>query len=270
MSVTAASRPRRIRRAVLGTLCVAAVLTLPACGPLGQDSKDPKTTGKTTGKGGEEKKAAPFADLSGPEIAEKASKATRGASSLTLKADLQDTEEGHIVFDMALSTKGDCTGTMSMNDEGNVIITKVGKTVYMQYDEEFLRAQAKGEPKAETDAVVKMLAGRWVKTDATSPDAKDFVTFCDLDELLSAYEGGSVARKGPLGTVNNQPTIALTETDGKDSYTMHVATEGEPYLLKVVSTGTDPGTMIFSDFNKPVPAKVPADKDILDLDNLNG
>ncbi|MEU3184337.1 hypothetical protein ABZ707_09000 [Streptomyces sp. NPDC006923] len=263
MSLTASPR---VRRGVLGALCAVAALTLPACGPLGQDAKDPgKPAGSRT-----DKKPAPFADLSGPEIADKAVKATRGASSLTLKADLRDPEEGHIVFDMALSTKGDCTGTLSMNDEGTVIITKVAKTVYMKYDEEFLRAQGKGEPKADTDAVVKMLANRWVKTDASSADAKDFTGFCDLDQLLSDYEGGSLARKGPLSTVNGRPAMSLKEVDAKDTYTIHVATEGEPYLLKIVSTGSDPATMVFSDYNKPVPAKAPTDKDILDLDKLGG
>ncbi|MEV5619036.1 hypothetical protein [Streptomyces bacillaris] len=48
-----------------------------------------------------------------------------------------------------------------------------------------------------------------------------------------------------------------------------MATKGEPYLLKVTGKGGDePGTLDFSDYDKPVNAKAPADKDVLDLDEL--
>ncbi|MFF3752936.1 hypothetical protein ACFYYH_21125 [Streptomyces sp. NPDC002018] len=270
MTVTTAPR---IRRGALAALCTVAVLALPACGPTGSDGKDPGSTsgGSASGKSDRPSgKPQPFADLSGPEIVDKSFAATRGASSLRLKADTKEGKET-VVFDMALNTKGDCAGTMSMNGEGSATVSKLGPTVYMRFDEAMLRAQGKGQPKGETDAVVKMLAGRWVKTDATAPDAKDFVGFCDLDQLVAEFEDGdTVARKGPLTTVDGQQAITLTESDSESDYTMYVATEGKPYLLKVVSRGKDTGTMIFTDYNKPVPAEAPADKDIVDLDELGG
>ncbi|QXE36492.1 hypothetical protein KQY30_21915 [Streptomyces sp. GMY02] len=272
MTVTTAPR---FRRGAFAVVCAATVLALAACGPSdakgsgGSNTDSGTGTGSGSGSGqNTAKKAEPFADLSGPEIADKSFAAVRAASSLTLKADTKDAGD-HVVTDMALSKKGDCAGTMSLNDEGTVTLSKLGATVYMKYDEELLRAQGKGSPKSETDAVVDMLADRWVKTDTKDPDAKDLVGFCDLDELLSGFEeGDTVARKGPLTTVNGRQAITLTETDGTSDYTVYVATEGEPYLLKVVTTGEDPGTLIFTDYDKPVPAEVPADKDIVDLDSL--
>ncbi|MEV7678235.1 hypothetical protein AB0O64_06720 [Streptomyces sp. NPDC088341] len=271
MTVTTAPR---IRRGALAALCTVAVLTLPACGATGSDGKDPgtKKSGASTSEGSDRPsgKPDPFADLSGPEIVEKSFTAIRAASSLTLHADTKE-DTGTVLTDMALNRKGDCAGTMSMNGEGTATVSKLGPTVYMKFDEKMLRAQGKGQPKTETDAVVGMLADRWVKTDAKAPDAKDFVGFCDLDELLGEFENGdSFARKGPLSTVNGQRAITLTETDGTSDYTMYVATEGEPYLLKIVVKGKDAGTMLFTDFDKPVQAKVPADKDIVDLDGIGG
>ncbi|WP_245703818.1 hypothetical protein [Streptomyces lushanensis] len=273
MTVTTAPR---IRRSALAALCAVAVLTLPACGTTGSDGKagsDGRAgakDGRDPVKSGSSEKPEPFADLSGPEIARKSLATIRAASSLRLKADTKE-GTGTVLTDMALDKKGDCAGTMSMNGEGTTTLSKIGATVYMKFDEKMLRAQGEGQPEKETDAVVEMLADRWVKTDAKAPDAKDFVGFCDLDELLAEFaDGDSVARKGPLTTVDGQPAITLTETDGTSDYTMYVATEGKPYLLKVVVKGKDAGTMAFTDFDKPVPAEVPDDKDIVDLDSLGG
>ncbi|WP_329064565.1 hypothetical protein [Streptomyces sp. NBC_01429] len=260
--MTAFASPR-VRRGALAALCTAAALSLSACGTTGQETKE--TASGTSGKSSA--KPAPYADLSGPEIAEKAGRATRAASSVTVNADTRDSD-GHTVFEMAISKGGDCAGTLSLNEKGTATISKVGAALYLKYDEAFLRAQGEEDAdstKEETDAVVAMLAGRWIKTDPKDPDAEDFTSFCDLDELLGDLSDDTAARKGKTGEVDGRPSIALTEADGKDTYTLHVATEGKPYLLKLTGTGSEPFTMTFKDFGKPVPAKVPADKDIVDL-----
>ena len=51
---------------------------------------------------------------------------------------------------------------------------------------------------------------------------------------------------------------------------MYVASEGKPYLLRVDSkSAKDPGTIVFSDYDKPVAAHKPSGE-ILDLDALTG
>ncbi|WP_399498038.1 hypothetical protein [Streptomyces sp. P17] len=76
------------------------------------------------------------------------------------------------------------------------------------------------------------------------------------------------AARGRTTTVDGTPAIALHEKDGKENFTLHVATEGEPYVLKLVSsTPGDRGSLSFSDYGKPVPADKPTG-DILDLDAL--
>ncbi|MFP3992661.1 hypothetical protein U9R90_35335 [Streptomyces sp. E11-3] len=236
-------------------LCLAAAVGLTACGS-SQDDK-PK---------------APFADDSGPEIVDKAVKATTGATSLTVKGDVTDPEMGALTLDLALDTKGECAGTLSMAGEGSAELIRTGDTFYMKFDEKFLRAQAKGEPKEQTDATVNMLGGRWVKTKATGDDSEDLAALCDLDELLAEFKGvKSPARKGKTTTVDGKKAITLTEDDGKDRYLIQVATEGKPYLLKVTNEGAkEPETLTFTDYDQPVDAKAPADKDVLDLDELDG
>ncbi|MFF2846664.1 hypothetical protein ACFVT5_10055 [Streptomyces sp. NPDC058001] len=261
-----------MRRSTIAALCLTAVTAtaLTACGTGTKDGSDSSKKSTSTSSTPSPTKKAAFADLSGQEIVDKAVKATRAATSLTIKGDVPDDGGGTISLDMALDRKGQCAGTMGMNGEGTVELIKNSDTVYMKYDEEFLRAQGKGQPKDETDAVVDMLADRWVKMSATSEDAKDMADFCDLDTVLKEFDDiHSAARKGEETTVDGAPAFSLSESEGKDRYTIYVATEGKPYLLKVENAAGKKGeTITFTDYDKPVPAKAPADKDVVDIDKL--
>lgn len=248
MSATAL---RTFKRPVVAALCAAAALGLTACGPFG--SAQAEETG-------------PFAGLSGPQIANKAIKT---ADSLTLDANLK-MADGQMKAFMALDTKGQCAGTITMGPTGTMELIKTGKDAYMRFDEAFLREQNKGGSPEETEAALKMLKGRWLKTDVTDPEAKEGLEMCELGTMLNEFETGiNFAKRGEETTVNGKKALTLTEKDGDTTYKIYVATEGEPYLLKIEQKGgEEPGTMSFTDYNKPVPAKKPAAKDILDLDKL--
>lgn len=247
-----------MRRTALAALCLTTVAAAGLAGCLpGEDKADSKPKG-------------PFAGLTGGEIADRSLTATTGASSLRLKGDIPDDESGGtILIDMALNKKGECAGTLSLRGKGKADMIKTGDTIYMKYDEAFLRAQSDGESKADTDAVVDMMAGKWTKMSAKGADAKDIASFCDLKSVLGgAEDSNSDATRGKTTTVDGTPAITLREKDGKDIYTLYVATEGKPYVLRIDSASAkDPGTLTFSEYEKPVPATKPAGK-ILDLDTL--
>ena len=160
---------------------------------------------------------------------------------------------------------------MGMGGEGKAELIKTGDTVYMKYDEAFPRAQSEGESKSDTDAAVAMPADKWTKMKATGQVAKDIAGFCDLDTVLGDTEdAGSDASRGKTTTVDGKPAIVLHEKDGKDRYTLYVATEGEPCLLRVDNkSGADQGSLAFSDYAEPVPTQKPSGE-ILDLDALGG
>ncbi|MGQ4420400.1 hypothetical protein ACN6LA_000374, partial [Streptomyces sp. SAS_269] len=86
-----------------------------------------------------------------------------------------------------------------------------------------------------------------------------------------AGDVSSDATRGKTTTVGGTPAIVLHEKDGKDRYTLYVATEGKPYLLQVdsASGAKEPVHLSFSDYDKPVPARKPAGK-VIDLDALGG
>ncbi|MFJ9323463.1 hypothetical protein [Streptomyces globisporus] len=240
---------RLVTRISVNTLCALALAGLAACG-----MNSPKETG-------------PFAGQSGPEVVNKALDRTNGVKSLRIGLDMT-TADGRIKADFASSLGGDCTGTMSMGGEGRMDIVKTGDTVYTKFDEALLREQAEGEPKEDVDAAVELLAGRWTESKASDPDTKDSIEFCDLKGLLKEFEANDNAaeKKGPT-KVAGTPALRLTEKEGKETYTIDVAAEGAPYILRVTSRGgEEPMTMNLSDFDVPVVAEKPAAKDIVDLE----
>ncbi|MFJ2772141.1 hypothetical protein [Streptomyces sp. NPDC087300] len=266
-------RPVRIRRTALAAVCLAtaAAVGLTACGAedgkVGSAKKSVRDSTETEKDGAKD----PFAGMSGADIAEKAVRTTSGAKSLRIKSDVADEASGRMSMDMALDTDGTCAGTMGMGGQGSIeLIIPGSTTAYLKYDEKFLRSQSKGEPAADVQAAVDMLADRWAKTRTTSEDAKEIAGFCDLDGLLAGFkDGGSAARRGGTTTVDGTPAIKLTESDGKEKYTIYVATEGKPYLLRIDTAGGTgaPESLTFRDYDKPVKATPPTG-DVLDLDKL--
>lgn len=243
------------KRATIALVATAAVLGgLAACNPTGGSST-----------AGQQPRKKTLADLTGPQIATKAIKATKSATSLTM--DLEGKSGGEdMTFHMALDTKGDCAGHIKTAD-GTIQLIKAGATAYLTFDDAYWASQGQDGQTAKS-----VIGGRWMKTKATGADAKDLTSSCDLSEVLTGFEGGDTeAKKGALTTVGGVPAITLTERDGAEHYTIYVATEGKPYLLKLVTKGgKEPGTLLLSGFNKPVNAKAPAAKDTVDIDKLGG
>ncbi|MFE9412434.1 hypothetical protein ACFYN0_27120 [Streptomyces sp. NPDC006704] len=191
----------------------------------------------------------PYADLTGGQIVVNALKATRQATSLHMKADFTDSaKDGSSTMDVSMDTKGDCTGTMGQGKD-TIKITKVGKFAYMK---------------------TKDTGAKWVKADTTTADGKELATACDLDNFLKSFEQDDTdgkhdtSKKGGTTTVDGHPAISITDRDGKEHYTVNVATTGKPYILKVVVTGGDnPGTMEFSHFDEPIQAVAPPKSSVI-------
>ncbi|GGS06340.1 lipoprotein [Streptomyces aureoverticillatus] len=273
-------RPRpRLRPGTLAALCLtaAAAATLTACGGDKGDKGDstPWNSAKNSERRDDkpdkpDKPKGPFPGMSGPDIVDKSVSATTAAKSLTIKGSAPDGEGGVITMDIALNTRGECTGSMSVAGEGSIDLIMNRTTVYMRPDAEFIRSETKGQPEAETSAAVQMMANRWSKMSATSPDAKDMAAFCDLDTILAEFNDvDSAARRGKVTPLDGAPALALHEHDGKDRYTIYVATQGKPYLRKIVNNAKPSETLTFTDYDKPVKTTPPTG-DVLDLDKLAG
>ncbi|MFJ9829675.1 hypothetical protein ACIRSU_35645 [Streptomyces sp. NPDC101160] len=263
--MSATARPRR---AALATVLCAATLALgaTACGPFPDLG-----SGSASGSGADKPKATgPFAELTGPEVADKAMTATKSAKSLSLDLDLK-TSDGPMKAYVSTGRQGRCAGTMTIGATGTAeFVHPAGQAVYMRLDKAFLKEQTKGESPDVRRKVIRKLMGRWIKTGAKSPDAKGMLDLCDLKSLLSDFEGPYTGlKKGKETTVDGQKALPLTDSDGGEKIAIYVATEGTPYVLRIVTTGgKEPGTMTFSHYDEPVEAKAPPKKDVLDEKSL--
>ncbi|MEV5759858.1 hypothetical protein AB0L61_24210 [Streptomyces tendae] len=221
----------------------------------------------------------PFAGLTGEEISEQARIATTGARSVHFTGSVPDEESGgSLNLDVALDRKGGCAGTMGVEGQGEIELIRTGDTLYVKFDKQFLRTLDKGEPQAGNEALATLLAGRWTSMPADGPDAKAMTGFCDLDKLLDdGGEGGesgdgtwSKLTRGKVTTVDGAPAITLHETTGSHRTTLYVATEGKPFLLRVVNgSGQESFSLSLTGFDEPVPAKAPSGE-VIDLDDLDG
>ena len=209
----------------------------------------------------------PFGGLGADQIADKAVAATKEAASIRMAGRVVSDGEP-LTIDFAVDTRGACTGKLGMKG-GKAELLQVNKVLYMKGDAKFWEASLGAEAKGLTS----LLKGRWLKVPAGTAGDMDGV--CNLKAMLDGLDKDKSDRRGmtrgPDAEVDGRPAVTLVKKKaGGKSTTLFVAKEGEPYLLKVVKTGGDePGTIVFSDYNKPVKAVAPPADEIVDLQDLS-
>ncbi|MGW0702711.1 hypothetical protein ACWD0A_26045 [Streptomyces sp. NPDC002867] len=258
--------------------CVSAIAALAGCsqdggvkaGHAAGEGRVPAAA--TTGATGDSLKG-----LSADQIAEKAVKTTKAASSLRMKGAIGADDGERVSVDLAMDAKANCTGRLGI-ENGRADLRRLGEVLYMKGDEAFWRAslsrRASASPDGgDSDTVIELMKGRWIKMPSSAVEEMRGV--CDLDEMLAELDEKKADRTGmTLGKdseIDGVPVVTLVKKKGRETTTVYVAKEGKPYLLKVVRTGgSEPGTVALSDFDKPVKVKAPPADEVLDLGQLGG
>ncbi|MFJ8665018.1 hypothetical protein [Streptomyces sp. NPDC093600] len=217
----------------------------------------------------------PFRDLSADEIGDRAVTATQSATSLRMAGRV--TSDGQPVdIDLALNDKNECTGQMKIKG-GTADLRQAAKITYLKGDEPFWRASmaSRGTPQQRADATVELLKDRWLKITPGQSGTSDLSEVCDLKKLLDDMGDEPAERKGltrgPDAEVEGTPVATLVKKKpGGETTTVSVSQEGKPHILKMVKTGGDePGSIVLSDYDKPVKVVVPPEKETLDVSKLN-
>ncbi|MEW2512596.1 hypothetical protein [Streptomyces sp. NPDC046870] len=204
----------------------------------------------------------PFKGQSADQVAAKAVTATRNAASLRMAGKVA-ADGQPLTVDFHVDTQKNCTGRMAM-ERGSADVIHAGQATYIKGDKEFWANAAKGSAGGPKQA--QALSGRWVKVpvgDARTTGLCDKQGFlADMDSDKSERKGMT---KGDVTTVDGREAIALKKKKGGETITMYVATKGKPYILKVQqSGGENPGTVVFSDYEKPVKAAPPPAGQVID------
>jgi hypothetical protein len=190
--------------------------------------------------------------LKGKDLLERVVEASSNAESLRIKGTVKDGKSA-VTFNLTVTGKGDASGTIGVDDVKFEII-RIGKTVYLKGNEAFY-----GEADKET---LKELTSNYVK--ATTDD-KDFAAFIDLTKLSTIFEGflpdgPTLLVKGERKVVNDRPALRLGDLSGS----IWVATEGEPYILRL-DAGKQ-GGLDFLDYDKPFAPKAPDKDEVLETE----
>ena len=201
-----------------------------------------------------------IAAMSAQQILDKAMTALKTAKSVHIKGDIK-TDEGLISLDLTLTDKKDGVGSMAMGGQ-KVELTRIGTDIYMKADAGFWK-QFAGD---QGGVIATLLAGKYLK--ATTSDG-EFGSLASFFDFAEGIELDGEATKGETKAINGINAIAVKESGGTSPGTVWIATQGEPYPLRLEGPPGE-GAIDFTDYNKPVDIKAPPADQVIDVSKLKG
>ncbi|MEU9776212.1 MULTISPECIES: hypothetical protein [unclassified Streptomyces] len=219
--------------------------------------------------------SGPFRGLTADRIADRALTTTRQAGALRMKGGVRSEGEA-VTVDLAMDDRDNCTGHLGVRG-GRADLRRLSSVLYIKGDAAFWRAsmgeRAQTAPGGGGETLVELMKDRWIRMPPGAVEGMRGV--CDLDETVARLDEDRRERPGmTLGEeteIDGVPAVALVRRTGYETTTAYVATEGRPYLLRVVKAGGDePGTLTFSGFDRPVEVSAPPAGEIVDLEELGG
>jgi hypothetical protein len=199
-----------------------------------------------------------IAALPAADILTKAVTALKGASSVHING--QITTGGKTIgLDLKVTDKNLGVGTLTMDGQ-TVELTRTGTNVYMKADAAFWK-QFAGD---KGDVIATLLQGKYLKASTTDATYGQLAGFFDLVDQMDLT---GEATKGETKTINGTPAISLVEKGGDSPGTLWVATQGEPYPLRLEGP-TGEGAIDFTEYNQPVDIRTPPADQVIDVSKL--
>ena len=194
--------------------------------------------------------------LPAAQILAKAQAAAKAAKSVHVKGAMTDGGE-RLAMDVRLTAAG---GSGSITTGGDrVSIMVIGKTAYLRMTDAFWRKQANS--KAEGNAIVSLIGGRWIKTALTNKDLGDLAAFASKSGFFDGLfaEAGTLRKTAPK-TVGGVACVGLRSSDG----TLWVdALTARPIRLEMPGKSrTD--TLDFTEYNKISAPTAPPAAQVID------
>jgi hypothetical protein len=196
------------------------------------------------------------ADLSADQILAKAQESLAGLDSFQAKGTM--TQDGTAAA-IDLVVNGD--NSKAVIDLGGEAIEaiKIGTDAYVKLPDSLLAMFTGGN-----EAALALVKGKYLKISSNDPNFAELSSFANLrDELLKQDTGTANATKGEAKTINGTPAIGVNVEDG----TLYVATQGEPYPLRLESAE---GGIDFTSFNSAPQIVAPPADQVLDASQLAG
>lgn len=215
---------------------------------------------------------------SAQELSDKAQETLLKAKSVHLK--LTDDSAGTRTsttqptsMDLALDQDGNCAGSMEMgSDGGSVKIIVRGDQVWMKPDAAFWKSQVPG---GQGDAAAELFKNRYIHGSTADALLKGMADSCDLDSLQRQITSGPdeqhALKKGSETKVDGAKVIPLSFREGGKKTVLYVSTDSDHHLVKATEKSADSDlTLLFTDYDKPVPSATPSAAESVDISKLQG
>ncbi|ELS53609.1 putative lipoprotein (Precursor) [Streptomyces viridochromogenes Tue57] len=188
-----------------------------------------------------------------------ANDAMRELRSVTVVADTVRTDGDGFSSRFTTDLRSRCTSKVTWKETGATLEQiRIGETDYVRPNRAYVEqwsGKAMNRPQ-----------NTWLKTPASEPG--DGLSSCTRD-----FTSFGTVRKGEPTEIDGTEAVELVVTDKADKggkYTFHVATEGKPYILKVVYKGADLSTTTtYSGFDGPLDVRAPAAAQVLDSTDVD-
>lgn len=132
---------------------------------------------------------------------------------------------------------------------------RIGDTDYVRPNRKYLQKWSGGK-------VADSAGKSWMRTPASEAQAGDGLIPC-----TRKFAGFGKATKGGATRIDGTPArtlVVTTKSDEGGTYTFHVATEGKPYILRVVyKNSKERTTTSYSAFDAPLKVRAPDRADVV-------
>ncbi len=199
-------------------------------------------------------------EVSAGQMMDDANKTMRALKSVTIDTDTKVSGGDDRTSRLTTDLKDHCAFEATSATGGSLEQLRIGGTDYVRPNRKYLEVSGHNMAGAgEQD--------RWIKVPASESTPGDGLSQC-THEFASFGE----VTKGEPTKVNEAPAITLKVTDKEEagtSFTFYVATEGKPYILKVVAKDDQfDNTTSFSSFDEPLDVQAPDRADVLDMSSV--
>ncbi|MGW7822036.1 hypothetical protein ACWGLF_28840 [Streptomyces puniciscabiei] len=192
---------------------------------------------------------------SATDLLDEANGTMRALRSVTVET-TSTTAHGAVTTRLSTDLKNRCKAKTSWAENGSLEQIRIGDTDYVRPDETYLE-------KWSGRKIDALRPKQWVKEPADEAQPGDGLTKCSW-----TFASFGNVKKGEATRIGGRESVALHVMDKADKegkYTFYVATEGKPYLLRVVyQGGGNDTTTSFSKFDEPFDARPPASAGVLD------
>ncbi len=176
--------------------------------------------------------------------------AMRSAKSVHIKGTVGSGSQT-ITIDAVSFSNGDLDGTIGQNG-ATAQVVKIGGTDYFNGAASFWTTSG-----SASTALAAQLADRWISTKDGQGTPGIGTTFTMSALAAGLSEDNGTITKGSTGSVDGQPAISITSSNGG---TLWIATTGTPYVLEATGSGSgsSSGSVTFTDWDQGTVPSPPA------------